>query len=196
MSRRALSSAALAALGLAGPLGAHHSISTVDITTPVWVKATVVRYEIANPHTIIELDATTADGQAVRWTIDGPIPMRARRMGVDNSLLKRGDVVEVCGFHYKSQVAAHAETGAALPPAMHAHLLVLPDGRKQPWGPYGKLNNCVRPGDNVGSWVDFLNNDAIAHELWCFPQRTTVPTVATAKSLAQEIDRRLAAPCS
>jgi hypothetical protein len=116
-------------------------------------------------------------------------------MHVDETLLKRGDAIEVCGFHYKSQVAAHAETGAALPPFMHGHLLVMPDGRKQPWGPYGKLNNCVRAGDDAQSWVDFLNADAIARDLWCMPQRMGVPTVAAAKALAEEIDRRLAAPC-
>ena len=192
MSRLAASLVALAAL--AGPIRAHHSISTVDIRTPVWVQGTVVRYEIGNPHTMIELDATL-DGQVVRWTIDGPIPGRAQRMQVDGSLLKRGDVVEICGFRYKSHVAAHAETGAALPPFIHGHLLVMPDGRKQPWGPYGKLNNCVRSGDEVGTWVDLLNDDAVAHELWCFPQRTTVPTVPEAQPLADEIDRRLARPC-
>lgn len=195
MTRTAISAAALATLLWAGPLGAHHSVSTVDLTTPFWVKGTVVRYEIGNPHTMIELDEKTGDGQVVRWTIDGPIPMRARRMGVDQSLLKRGDVIEICGFHYKSQVAAHAETGAPLPPAMHGHFLVMPDGRKQAWGPYGKLNNCVRPGDDAQSWADFLNMDAIARELWCYPQRTGVPTVAAAKAGADEIDRRLVTPC-
>jgi hypothetical protein len=43
--------------------------------------------------------------------------------------------------------------------------------------------------------VDFLNNDAIAHELWCHPTRKSVETVAAAKPVAEEIDRRLAAPC-
>ena len=195
MNRMAASLVVVAAFTCAGPIGAHHSISTVDITTPVWVKGTVVRYEIANPHTMIELDVPTADGQVVRWIMDGPIPMRVRRMGVDASLLTVGDVIEACGFHYKSQRAAHAETGAPLPRFFHVHLLVMPDGRLQPWGPYGKLNNCVRPNDDVQSWVDFLNNDAIARQLWCFPQRTTVPTVAAAKPLADEIDRRLASPC-
>ena len=195
MRTAAISTAAVAALVCAGPLGAHHSISTVDITTPVWVKGTVVRYEIGNPHTMIELDATSADGQVVRWTVDGPIPARAQRMGVDGSLLTRGDVIEACGFHYKSQRVAHAETGAPLPPFMHAHLLVLPDGRMQPWGPYGKLNNCVRPDDDSQSWVDFLNNDAIARAIWCDRSRTSAPTVAAAKPLAEEIDRRLATPC-
>ena len=195
MNRMAASIVAFATLACAGPVAAHHSISTVDITTPVWVKGTVTRYEIGNPHTMIELDVKTTDGQMVHWTIDGPIPARAQRMHVDNTLLKRGDVIEICGFHYKSQVAAHAETGAPLPPAMHGHFLVMPDGRKQAWGPYGKLNNCVRPGDDAQSWADFLNTDAIARELWCYPQRTGVPTVAAAKPLADEIDRRLATPC-
>jgi hypothetical protein len=195
MSRMATSLVVVAALACAGPIGAHHSYSTVDVTVAVWVKGTVVRYEIGNPHTMIELHVPTPEGQVVRWTMDGPFPGRVQRMGVDASLLKVGDVIEACGFHYKSQRAAHAETGAPLPPSMHAHLLVMPDGRMQPWGPYGKLNNCVRPNDEVQSWVDFLNNDAIARQLWCFPQRITVPTVAAAKPLAEEIDRRLATPC-
>lgn len=130
MNRMATSLVALATLACAGSVAAHHSISTVDITTPVWVKGTVTR-----------------------------------RMQVDNTLLERGDVIDICGFHYKNQVAAHAETGAALPPAMHGHLLVMPNGRKQPWGPYGKLNNCVRAGDDAQSWVDFLNADAIDRRL-------------------------------
>jgi hypothetical protein len=190
----AISMGAVAALACT-PLAAHHSSSTLDITTPVWVKGTIVRYEISNPHTMIELDATTPNGQTVRWTIDGPTPGRVQRMGVGKGLLKRSDVVEVCGFRYKSQVAAHAKTGAAAPPFMHGHLLVMPDGRKQAWGPYGKLNNCVRRNDDVRSWVDFLNNDAIARQLWCLPQRTNVPTAEEAKPGAEEIDRHLATPC-
>lgn len=195
MNRMATSLVAFATLACAGPVAAHHSISTVDITTPIWVKGTVVRYEIGNPHTMIELDEKTADGQTVRWTLEGPYPGRIQRMHVDGTLLKPGDVIEVCGFHYKSQRLAHAETGAPVPPSMHAQLLVMPDGRMQPWGPYGKLNNCVRPADDSQSWVDFLNNDAIARNIWCDRTRTSVPTVAAAKPLAEEIERRLAVPC-
>lgn len=195
MRKTARSTVALAALACAGPLVAHHSISTVDITTPVWVKGTVVRYELGSPHTMIELDEKTADGRTVRWTLDGPWPGRIQRMHVDKTLMKPGDVVEVCGFHYKSQRQAHAETGAPLPPIMHADLLVLPNGKMQPWGPYGKLNNCVRPDDDVQAWVDFLDNDAIARELWCHPTRKSVETVAAAKPLGEEIDRQLAVSC-
>src|SRR5262245_52698659 len=119
MSRMAASLTALAILGFAGPLDAHHSISTVDITTPVSITGTVVRYEIGHPHTMIELDVPTADGQVVRWTVDGPIPGRIQRMKVDANLLSRGDVIEACGFHYKSQVLALAESGTPLPPLMH-----------------------------------------------------------------------------
>src|SRR5262245_31678860 len=115
MSRTAIATVALAALACAGSLGAHHSISTVDITTPVWIKGTVVRYEIGNPHTMIELDEKTAEGQTVRWTLDGPFPGRIQRMHVDATLLKLGDAIEVCGFHYKSQRLARAETGAPVP---------------------------------------------------------------------------------
>jgi hypothetical protein len=165
MNRMTPSLVALATLVCAGPVAAHHSLSTVDITTPVWLRGTVVRYELGSPHSMIELDVKTAEGQTVRWTLDGPYPGRIQRMHVDETLMKLGDVIEVCGFHYKSQRQAHAETGAPLPPFMHADLLVLPSGRMQPWGPYGKLNNCVRPDDDAQSWVDFVNNDAIARQL-------------------------------
>jgi hypothetical protein len=196
MNRMAAGLAALAASVYAGSLGAHHSLRMIEIPTPVWVKGAVVRYEIGNPHTMIELDETTADGQVVRWTIEGPIPGRVERMHVDENLLKRGDVVEVCGFRPKSQpLPGGFAPDIARRPYIHGHLIVMRDGRKQPWGPYGKLNNCVRPGDDAQSWVELLNADTIARDLWCQPLRTSVPTVAAAKSLADEIDPRLASPC-
>ena len=194
MNRMVAWAAGVMAWVYAGSLAAHHSLRMIETSTPVWVKGAVVRYEIRNPHTVIELDETTADGRAVRWTIEGPIPGRVQRMHVDANLLKVGDVIEVCGFRPKSQspYAPDIATRAYV----HGHLILMPDGRKQPWGPYGKMSNCVRAGDDTQSWVDFLSADAIAFDLWCNGHRqTTVPTIAAATALTDEIDRRLAVPC-
>src|SRR5688572_11729888 len=102
MNRKGAWIAALVASTYAGSLAAHHSLRMIETSTPVWVKGAVVRYEIKNPHTVIELDETTADGQIVRWTIEGPIPGRVQRMHVDADLLKRGDIIQVCGFRPKA----------------------------------------------------------------------------------------------
>ena len=186
---------AFAALVCAGSLAAHHSISMIEITAPIWVKGTVVRYEIVNPHTMIEVEERTDGGQVIRWTVEGPIIGRIQRMGVDASFLKAGDVIELCGFRRKRQGldSKTAEPGV-LPPYIHGHLLVLPNGRMRPWGPYGKLENCVRPEDRAAAWVEFLNDDSLARELWCNGE--SVPNRAELTAVAAEIHAGLTTPCA
>ena len=177
-------------------LRAHHSISVIDTSTPVWVKGTVVRYEIVNPHTMVEIEEKLGDGQVKRWTVEGPGLGRIERMGVDESFLKLGDVIEVCGFNPKKELLDRRPADAGpLPPFTHGHMIVMPDGRMSPWGPYGKLENCVRPGDQAQSWLNFLNTNKIARDLWCNPYRTTVPTIAVSRGLVQEINDSMASPC-
>ena len=89
--------AAIAVLACTGPLRAHHSISAIDISTPVWVKGTVVLYEVVNPHVMIALEEKRADGQVQRWTVEGPNLGRLARYGLGADFLKAGDVIEVCG---------------------------------------------------------------------------------------------------
>ena len=51
---------------------AHHSLASFDVSAPLWVKGTVVRFERVNPHSVIFLDEKRADGQVRRWAVDGP----------------------------------------------------------------------------------------------------------------------------
>src|SRR5262245_16800445 len=148
MKRRVVLAATLAALTCGGPLRAHHSISAIDTSTPVWVKGTVVRYEIVNPHTMFEVEETTSDGQLKRWTVEGPILRRIENRDVDKSFLSEGDVVEVCGFTPK-RLLDPANPNGPRPPFIHGHLLVKANGQRSPWGSYGKMENCVRPGDET-----------------------------------------------
>src|SRR5215471_12993564 len=103
MKRIATYLAGAAALACAGQLRAHHSISAIEITTPVWVKGTVVQYEPINPHAMIELDVRGADGEMQRWRLQGPNPARLERYHLASDFLKVGDVIEACGFVPKPQ---------------------------------------------------------------------------------------------
>jgi hypothetical protein len=181
------------ALTCGGSLRAHHSISAIDTSTPVWVTGTVVRYDIVNPHTMVEVEETTRDGQVKRWTVEGPALFRFERMDLDKSFLSKGDVVEVCGFTPK-RLLDPANPNRPRPPFIHGHLLVKANGQRSPWGSYGKMENCVRPGDETQSWVQFLNANPFARVLWCNPYRTTVPTIAASSALVDEINRLMASP--
>lgn len=191
--------AAFAALACVGSLRAHHSSSMFDDSVPIWIKGTVVRAEPANPHAWIVVEENTADGSAQQWTVEGPIQARLNRMGVDKDFLKPGDVIEVCGFAlkaYGSSRGAGPDPYRSSTQFVHGHMLVLPDGRKRLWAPYGKLNNCVRLDDSVQSWVDFLNADPLAWEAWCTWRPGSTPSVVVSNAFLDEVKRSLDKPCA
>jgi len=177
--------------------GAHHSIGMIDIGSPIWVKATVVSYEPRFPHVLIHVERTR-DGQVEPLEIEGPNMDRLERMNLARDFIRRGDVIEVCGFPFKKDViAAHAAMppGTMKLPALHAQLLVLADGRWQPWGPYGKLDNCVRAQDTPQQWTAFLKSVPMGLEYWCKGLAyRSAPTVAP-PSLVDEVNRTLDNVC-
>jgi hypothetical protein len=191
MKRIAIAAVATAVLARAGPLSAHHSISAIDITTPVWVKGTVVQYEPIAPHAMLELDVRAADGETQRWTVQGPAPGRLERYHLARDFLKPGDVIEACGFVPKPQPEK------SWPPErfIHSQVLLIPDGQMQLWGPYGKLENCVRPNDSAQRWLQFLSNP-MARELWCNNYTARFPLSALAsKPLVDDINGELTPRC-
>lgn len=142
--------AALVALAASGTVGAHHSLGRFDTDTPLWVKGTIVRFERVNPHSVIFLDQTRADGRVHRWAVDGPAVGGLAQMGVGEDSLKPGDVIEVCGFATKQGASSlKPSTGSAASGApvqgqlMNGHLLVLADGQKRFWSDYGQLGKCI-----------------------------------------------------
>jgi hypothetical protein len=180
--------AVLAATAVSVGLQAHHASSSIDLRTPIWVTGTVVRFDRINPHTIIELDEVV-DGQPRRWRIEGPFVARLKRMEADERLPEAGDTIEVCGFASK-----HAVPDAQ--PFIHGRVLVLDDGRLRSWGPYGRIDNCVRPDDDRRRWLELLESDSAAKEGWCDKERAAVPTRAESRPLVDEIGRLLTPPCS
>lgn len=193
----ALWAPALAALVCIGSARAHHSNSMFDGSVPIWVKGTVVRSEPANPHAWIVVEERTEDGRVQRWTVEGPIQARLDRMGVPQDFLKVGDTVEVCGFALRGYAATRGsgpDPYRASPSFVHGHMLVLPDGHKRLWGPYGKLGNCIRPHDPAQAWVDFVAADPLAWEEWCTWRNGATSAVASSAFL-DEVRRSLGAPC-
>jgi hypothetical protein len=192
--------AATALLALAGvsTVAAHHSISMFDLGKPVWVKGTVVRFEPVNPHIVFALDENTGDGQARRWTIEGSGLNSFNRRGLPRDFLKAGDVIEVCGFAWREPVArqgSDANVGNLSRPDIHGHVLIMPDGQMQIFGGYGKTENCIRPTDEVASWVDFLDGNRMAHDVWCMRRfGASFPSVAP-KAFVAEVDRLMSNPC-
>ena len=199
MNRIALVTTALAALLNAAPVSAHHSISMFDLGKPIWAKGTVVDVQPVNPHVLIALEQWRDDGTVQRWTLEGPGLNSFNRMGWEGDVLKVGDVIEVCGFGFKKEVAAQVaarSTGGASRPNFHGHVLVLPDGHMRVFGGYGKTENCIRAGDEAERWVSLLNGDSRARSIWCMRQvASNFPSVAP-KALVDEINRLMAQPCA
>lgn len=135
---------AVAALAWPGALTAHHSLVRFDTTTPLWVKGTVVRFDPVTPHARFVLDQTKEDGQTQRWVVEGPPSNNLARMGVSPDFLKAGDIIEVCGFVLKEEVAPNASPGRLL----SGHLLVMPTGKRRYWTDYGVLDKCLNPGED------------------------------------------------
>ncbi len=133
---------------------AHHSLVQFDTTTPTRVKGIVVRFDPITPHVRFLLDETREDGRTERWVVDGPAGNNIARMGLGPDFLKAGDVVEVCGFVLKADVASRrGPADAAAQPnvlgrPLSGHLLVMPNGKRRYWSDYGVLEKCLDPGED------------------------------------------------
>jgi len=123
---------------------AHHSLASFDVSTGLWIKGTVVRFDRVNPHSVVVVDEKMPDGQLRRWAVDGPSTPQLERRGLDQEFLRTGDVIEFCGFALKEAVTS--QRPASTPgEVMNGVLLVTPDGKKRAWSPYGQLVKCVSP---------------------------------------------------
>jgi uncharacterized protein DUF6152 len=123
---------------------AHHSIAAFDVSAPLWIKGTVVRFDRVSPHSVIVVDEKMPDGQLRRWAVDGPNAVQLERKGLDQEFLRTGQVVELCGFALK-EAAASQRPPSTPGEVMQGALLITPDGKKRVWSPYGQLDKCVSP---------------------------------------------------
>lgn len=101
MTRRsALVLAAVGILSAAVPALAHHAWP-VDMSRQVTVTGTVTEFLWANPHVMIALDVTDANGQVVKWSVGGPSTTRMERNGWSKETLKPGEVITGTGYQFQ-----------------------------------------------------------------------------------------------
>jgi hypothetical protein len=88
-------SAALGLLSAAPPALAHHSFASYAVKGQIKLSGTVTRFEWANPHVYIHLDATGRYGGVKHWLIECANPGTLNRIGWKRNMIHQGDKIEV-----------------------------------------------------------------------------------------------------
>ena len=99
-SRAGITSLAfVAAVMLMAPVVAHHSATYFDMAVDlVHESATVVEFQVANPHGILVYTIVNDEGEIEQWDAELPSANFSRRGGVVDTLLSPGDTVKVTGW--------------------------------------------------------------------------------------------------
>ncbi len=86
----------------AAPAFAHHGFAAeFDRTRPLKLKGTVVKWEVTNPHSWIQMEAKGDDGKVVTWMIEGGSPNNLYRLGFTKDSLPPGSEIVVEGYQAK-----------------------------------------------------------------------------------------------
>lgn len=77
------------------PLWAHHGNAAYDTEKKITVKGTVTQWFWANPHCVLQFDATDESGQTVHWGAETENPTTMSHSGWTKASFKPGDEVTV-----------------------------------------------------------------------------------------------------
>ena len=77
------------------PLFAHHTGSTLLSETTVTIQGVVKTWLWSNPHCLLTLDVTGADGKVVQWVVEAQAPNSIYPDGYRKNSFKAGDEVTV-----------------------------------------------------------------------------------------------------
>ena len=91
----------VALLMASGSLFAHHSESMLDKNHLVTIKGTIVEHGLVNPHQIIKMKVTDANGKVTLWTVQGTSVGQMRDIGWTRDSLKPGDEVTLTQYACK-----------------------------------------------------------------------------------------------
>ena len=98
MVRRALVAAVLALLA-APAAQAHHSFAVYfDPAKSVTVTGKVTAFRFTNPHGMVALDVTGADGRVTEWRAETNAPVVLVRRGWTKDIIKPGDTITIEGW--------------------------------------------------------------------------------------------------
>ena len=77
------------------PSWAHHYMGDYDMDHLVEVTGTVKQFQWTNPHSWLIVMVADDKGVAKEWAYEGPPPAQMRRLGMERTMLKEGDKVDL-----------------------------------------------------------------------------------------------------
>jgi len=102
------------------PVWAHHAFAAeFDVSKPMKLRGTLVKWEMINPHSWFHIDVKSPDGKVVTWMIEGGSPNQLIRMGVTKHTVAVGTELIV-----ETYLAKDGTNKAA------GRNFTLPDGRR------------------------------------------------------------------
>jgi hypothetical protein len=88
----------MAVLLVAAPIRAHHGSAGIDQKKPVHFTGKVSQLEWINPHIVIHLEVTAADGKVTTWLVNTIPPNTAKRRGFSQNSFAVGTEISVEGY--------------------------------------------------------------------------------------------------
>jgi hypothetical protein len=77
------------------PAVAHHSFTMVDRDTAKLIEGKVVEWHFNSPHAWLYIEAPDADGNMIRWGVEGGAPVHIIRNGVKGDTFRLGEEVRI-----------------------------------------------------------------------------------------------------
>ena len=74
---------------------AHHSFTMVDRDRAKLIEGTVVEWHFNSPHAWLYVEAPDANGETIRWGVEGGAPVHIIRQGVKGDSFRLGERVRI-----------------------------------------------------------------------------------------------------
>jgi hypothetical protein len=81
-------------LGAVGPVLAHHSHASYDISQWILLEGTVKQVVLIAPHSLVYLDVKDEHGAIATWALEATAPAGILRNGVNREDVRAGDAIK------------------------------------------------------------------------------------------------------